>query len=59
MESFWEILKQEMYYKQKFYMREELAQAITEYMDYYTNDRMQWIWRLELMRFYEKQLLVA
>ena len=41
MEGFWGILKREMYYKQKYHTKEELVQAITEYMDYYTNDRPQ------------------
>ena len=49
-----------MYYKQKFHTREELVQAITEYMDYYTNDRPQrGLGILTPMEFYEKQLLVA
>ena len=60
MEGFWGILKREMYYKQKFHTREELVQAITEYMDYYTNDRPQrGLGILTPMEFYEKQLLVA
>lgn len=60
MEGFWGILKREMYYKQKFHTREELVQAITEYMDYYTNDRPQrGLGILTPMEFYEKQLLTA
>ena len=60
MEGFWGILKREMYYKQKFHTREELVQAITEYMDYYTNDRPQrGLGILTPMEFYEKQLLAA
>lgn len=39
MEGFWGILKREMYYGKKFESREELEKAITEYIDYYTNDR--------------------
>lgn len=43
-----------------FYTREELVQAITEYMNYYTNDRPQrGLGILTPMEFYEKQLLVA
>ena len=41
MEGFWGILKREMYYGKKFESREELEKAITEYIDYYTNDRPQ------------------
>ena len=49
-----------MYYKQKFHTREELVQAITEYMNYYTNDRPQrGLGILTPMEFYEKQLLVS
>lgn len=60
MEGFWGILKREMYYKQKFHTREELVQAIMEYMDYYTNDRPQHgLGILTPMEFYEKQLLAA
>ena len=60
MKGFWGILKREMYYKQKFHTREELVQAITEYMNYYTNDRPQrGLGILTPMEFYEKQLFVA
>lgn len=41
MEGFWGILKREMYYRRKYHTREELVQAITAYIDYYTNDRPQ------------------
>ena len=41
MEGFWGILKREMYYGRKYHTKEELARAITEYMDYYANDRPQ------------------
>lgn len=40
-EGFWGILKREMYYKKKFHTRKEIVQAITEYMNYYTNERPQ------------------
>ena len=60
MEGFWGILKREMYYKRKFHTREELIQAITEYMDYYTNNRPQrGLGVLTPMEFHEKQLLAA
>ena len=58
MEGFWGILKREMYYGKKFESREELEKAITEYIDYYTND---WPQRglgvLTPMEFHEKQRL--
>lgn len=41
MEGFWGILKREMYYNRKFHTKEELVQEITEYMDYYSNNRPQ------------------
>lgn len=41
LEGFWGILKREMYYKKKYHTKEELVLAITEYMEYYTNDRPQ------------------
>ena len=60
MEGFWGILKREMYYGKKFESREELEKAITEYIDYYTND---WPQRglgvLTPMEFHEKQRLAA
>lgn len=60
MEGFWGILKREMYYKQRFHTREELVMAITEYMDYYTNDHPQrGFGILTSMEYYEKQLLTA
>ena len=60
MEGFWGILKREMYYKRKIHTREELIQAITEYMDYYTNNRPQrGLGVLTPMEFHEKQLLAA
>lgn len=41
MEGFWGILKREMYYNRKFHTKEEPVQEITEYMDYYSNNRPQ------------------
>ena len=41
MEGFWGIMKREMYYGRKFKMKEELIQAIEEYIDYYINHRVQ------------------
>ncbi|MCC8433461.1 IS3 family transposase [Brevibacillus sp. M2.1A] len=41
MESFWGMLKSEMYYLHKFNTYEELEGAITEYINYYNNHRYQ------------------
>lgn len=41
MEGFWGIIKTEMYYLNKFSTYEALTTAITEYIDYYNNDRYQ------------------
>ena len=44
----------------KFESREELEKAITEYIDYYTNDRPQrGLGVLTPMEFHEKQRLAA
>lgn len=59
MEGFWGILKREMYYKRKYHTREELVQAITEYMEYYTNDRPQRGLGVLTPMEYHKQLLSA
>lgn len=41
MEGFWGIMKREMYYGRKFLTKESLVNAINDYMDYYTNKRVQ------------------
>jgi len=41
MEGFWGIMKREMYYGKKFKTKEELIAAISNYMDYYVNKRVQ------------------
>ena len=41
MEGFWGILKREMYYGHRFTSREALVTAITTYIDYYNNGRLQ------------------
>jgi len=41
MESFWGMMKSEMYYLKKFGTYEELESAIVEYIDYYNNQRYQ------------------
>ena len=41
MEGFWGIMKREMYYGKKFKTKEELVQAIKDYIDYYINRRVQ------------------
>ncbi|MCI2161952.1 MAG: IS3 family transposase [Oscillospiraceae bacterium] len=41
MEGFWGILKREMYYGHKFTDRQELIQAVSNYISYYNNGRLQ------------------
>jgi putative transposase len=41
MEGFWGILKREAYYGRRFRSREVLVTAITEYIRYYNNERIQ------------------
>lgn len=41
MEGFWGILKREAYYGKRFSDRQSLVSAITEYIRYYNNDRIQ------------------
>lgn len=41
MESFWGMMKSEMYYLREFHSYTELETAITEYIDYYNNHRYQ------------------
>lgn len=41
MEGFWGVMKREMYYTRKFKTKEDLIQAIEEYLDYYTSKRVQ------------------
>ena len=60
MEGFWGILKREMYYKRHFDTREELETAIMEYIDYYTNKRIQHkLGRISPMAYYGKYQAVA
>jgi len=41
MEGFWGIMKREMYYRKKYKTKDELITAIIDYMNYYTNKRVQ------------------
>ena len=41
MEGFWGIVKREMYYGRRYAGKQELVDAITNYLDYYANDRPQ------------------
>ncbi|WP_289141653.1 IS3 family transposase, partial [uncultured Brevibacillus sp.] len=41
MESFWGMLKSEMYYLNKFTTYEELERAVSEYINYYNHHRYQ------------------
>lgn len=40
-EGFWGPMRREMYYGKKYKTKEELIAAIKEYIDYYTNKRVQ------------------
>ena len=60
MEGFWGIMKREMYYGRKFKTKEELIQAINDYIDYYINRRVQR--KLGVMtpiEFHEKKMMQA
>ena len=58
MEGFWGIMKREMYYGKKYKTKEELIQAIEQYIDYYTNKRVQRnLSILTPQEFYEKKML--
>ena len=60
MEGFWGIMKREMYYGRKFRTKEELVQAIEEYIDYYINRRVQRkLGVLTPMEYHEKLLAKA
>lgn len=60
MEGFWGLMKREMYYGKKYKTKDELIKAIEEYMDYYTNRRVQRkLCVLTPQEYYEKQLLLA
>lgn len=60
MEGFWGIMKREMYYGKKYKTKEELIQAIEQYIDYYTNKRVQRnLCILTPQEFYEKKMLEA
>lgn len=60
MEGFWGIMKREMYYGKKFITKDELINAIEQYIDYYTNRRVQrTLCILTPQEYYEKQLLKA
>lgn len=41
MEGFWGIMKREMYYGKKYKTKDDLLRSIEEYIDYYTNRRVQ------------------
>ena len=57
MEGFWGIMKREMYYGKKYRTKEALISAIENYMDYYTNKRVQRnLGVLTPMEFHEQKL---
>ncbi len=60
MEGFWGLMKREMYYGKKYRTKEELVKAIEDYLDYYTNKRVQRrLCILTPQEYYEKQLMSA
>ena len=53
-------MKREMYYGKKYKTKDELIKAIEEYIDYYTNKRVQRnLSILTPQEYYEKHLLEA
>lgn len=60
MEGFWGVMKREMYYGRKYKTKEDLIKAIEEYIDYYTNRRVQRnLGVVTPMEFYKKKLWEA
>lgn len=60
MEGFWGTMKREMYYGRKYKTKEALIKAIEDYIDYYTNKRVQRnLGVVTPMEFYEKKLQEA
>lgn len=57
MEGFWGIMKREMYYGRKYKTKETLIKTIEDYIDYYTNKRVQRnLGVVTPMEFYKKKL---
>ena len=60
MEGFWGTMKREMYYGRKYKTKDELIKAIEDYIDYYTNKRVQRnLGVVTPMEFYERKLQEA
>lgn len=60
MEGFFGIMKREMYYTKKYQTKEELKKAIHNYMNYYTNKRVQRGLGVSTpIEYHKKMLLVA
>lgn len=60
MEGFWGTMKREMYYGRKYKTKEALIKAIEDYIDYYTNKRVQRnLGIVTPMEFYKKKLQEA
>lgn len=60
MEGFWGTMKREMYYGRKYKTKEELIKAIEDYIDYYTNRRVQRNLGIATpMEFYKRKLQEA
>ena len=60
MEGFWGTMKREMYYGRKYKTKGELIKAIEDYIDYYTNKRVQRnLGVVTPMEFYERKMQEA
>ena len=60
MEGFWGLMKREMYYTKKYATKAELTEAIHDYLDYYTNKRVQReLGKLTPIEFHPKMMLAA
>jgi transposase InsO family protein len=59
MEGFWGILKREMYYGNRFERKQELMEAITNYLDYYNNRRLQRKLKVMTPMAYHNQYILA
>lgn len=60
MEGFFGIMKREMYYTKKYQIKEKLIKAIHNYMNYYTNERVQRGLGVSTpIEYHQKMLLIA
>lgn len=59
MEGFWGLMKREMYYTKKYAAKEELIAAIHDYMNYYTNKRVQRKLEILTPTEYHREMMLA